>query len=284
LPGKNTLPGIQYHCPAKATALHSTDFPQKFEIMKNRVTHSTIVLCLVLISASSKAGGADSIVLVQKQTEQLQIYRKAITYNDMSTAASALVSFLNSGGSNVYQDSLAIVYYNLNNFNGAYKLANELYTANNKNSTALTLLADISGRGGETKVSLEWYEKLCILNPSPYNHYQLASKQFLLERKLECKQSLLKVIADSAEARKQPVSMEVSNGYFEQVPTLAAAYNMMGVLSFNDKKKEEAATFYNKAIAVAPEFVIAKQNLEALKPGATNKPASKTSAATKTKS
>jgi tetratricopeptide (TPR) repeat protein len=242
-----------------------------------------IFISMLFTSVALNGRAADSTALIQKQKENLQIYRTAISYNDMSTAAASLVSYLNAGGNPVYQDSLAIVYYNLNNFNGAYKLANELYTANNKNTTALTLLADISGRGGESKVSLEWYEKLCVLNPTPYNHYQLASKQFILERKLECRQTLQKVVSDSAEAMKQPVSMEVSNGYFEQVPTLAAAYNMLGVLQFNDKKKEEAAVYYNKAIAVAPDFVIAKQNLEALKPGAASKPAAKTAASNKSK-
>jgi tetratricopeptide (TPR) repeat protein len=241
------------------------------------------VLNLLAVFITSHAmANVDSAAMAQKQTESLQVYHRAISYNDMSTAASALVGFLNAGGSKVYQDSLAIVYYNMSNLNGAYKLANELYTADNKNATALTLLADISGRGGETKISLEWYEKLVVLSPSAYNYYQLASKQFLLERKLECHQSLQKVIADSVEALKQPVSMEVSNGYFEQVPTLAAAYNMMGVLSFNDKKKDEAEAFYNKAIAVAPNFAIAKQNLEGLKPAA-SKPAAKTAGGAKAK-
>ncbi|MES2648733.1 MAG: tetratricopeptide repeat protein [Bacteroidota bacterium] len=251
--------------------------------MKNFLAPLFFSTVLSIAAANGKAAGTDSTAVIQKQAENLQVYRKAISYNDMSTAASSLVTYLNSGGNQVYQDSLAIVYYNLNNFNGAYKLANELYTANNKNTTALTLLADISGRGGESKVSLEWYEKLCALSPTPYNHYQLASKQFILERKLECRQTLQKVVADSAEAMKQPVSMEVSNGYFEQVPTLAAAYNMLGVLQFNDKKKEEAAVYYNKALAVAPDFVIAKQNLDALKPGAATKPATKTPSSSKSK-
>lgn len=249
--------------------------------MKNHLLHSA--LCITMNLGCTTANAADSTALIQKQGENLQIYRRAIGYNDMGTAATALVTYLNAGGNAIYRDSLAIVYYNLNNFNGAYKLANELYTADNKNSTALTLLADISSRGGETKVSLEWYEKLCVLNSTPYNHYQLASKQFLLERKLECRQSLQKVITDSAEALKQPVSMEVSSGYFEQVPTLAAAYNMMGVLAFNDKKKDEAAIFYNKAIGVAPNFVIAKQNLDALKPGVSSKPVGKPAVSAKVK-
>ncbi len=226
---------------------------------------------------------SDSLARLQKQTESLQDYRKAISYNDMSTAASSLIGYLNAGGSESFRDSLAIVYYNLNNFNGAYKLANELYTVNNKNTTALTLLADISGRGGETKTSLDWYEKLTALSPTAYNFYQLATKQYLLERKLECRQSLQKVVNDSAEAAKQQVSMEVSNGYFEQVPALAAAYNMLGVLAFNEKKNNEAEALYKKAIGIAPEFVIAKQNLEALKPK-TEKAVAKPAAGIKPKS
>ena len=236
--------------------------------MKRNLTYLAALAIAITITANSSATPADSTGNKQKQLESLAIYHQAIKYNDMGTAASALTSYLYAGGNESYQDSLAIVYYNLNNLNGAYKLANELFAANNKNTTALTLLADISGRGGETKISLEWYEKLCALSPSAYNFYQLGSKQFVLERKMECRQSLLKVVADSADATKQAVSLEVSNGYFEQVPVLAAAYNMLGVLAFQEKKTEEAAIFYSKALAIAPNFVIGKQNLDALKPGA----------------
>ncbi|MCU0404830.1 MAG: hypothetical protein MUE99_09825, partial [Chitinophagaceae bacterium] len=101
------------------------------------------------------------------------------------------------GGAANFNDTLALIYYNMNNLGGAYKLAGEINEKDPKNATALTLLADISGRAGEVKKSLEWYEKLIEVSPSPYNQYQLATKQFLLERNLECKQSLQKVIADS---------------------------------------------------------------------------------------
>lgn len=246
-------------------------------IMKNKITYLTALA--IAIAANTSATPSDSTLNKQKQVESLAIYHQAIKYNDMGTAASALTSYLYAGGDASYQDSLAIVYYNLNNLNGAYRLASELYEANNKNTTALTLLADISGRGGETKISLEWYEKLCVLSPSAYNYYQLGSKQFILERKLECRQSLLKVLADSVEASRQAVSLEVSNGYLEQVPVLAAAYNMLGVMAFQDKKTEEAAMLYSKAMAIAPNFLIGKQNLDALKPGPAKtapKPAAKT--------
>jgi tetratricopeptide (TPR) repeat protein len=252
--------------------------------MKNYFTR--LIVLILATSFYGNAGatpGSDSATQAAKQEESLQIYRRAITYNDLSTAAYSIVSYLNAGGNAAYNDTLAVIYYNMNNFSGSYKLANELYTKDAKNVTALTLLADISGRSGESKTSLEWYEKLCVLNPSAYNFYQLASKQFILERKLECRQSLDKVLADSANAMKEPVSLEVSNGYFEQVPCLAAAYNMLGVLAYNEKKTEEAKAYYTKAVAIAPKFVIAKQNLDGLKPGAPGKSAAKPAGTAKPK-
>ena len=77
--------------------------------------------------------------------------------------------------------------------------------------------------------------------------------------------------------------MEVSNGYFEQVPALAAAYNMLGVLAFNEKNNSEAEAYYKKAIALAPDFVIGKQNLEALKGKGTTKPPAKSATVAKPK-
>lgn len=232
--------------------------------------------CLLNAGQLYAQANLDSVQQKVKQFEYMKIYQRAIQYNDMATAASSLTGYLTAGGNGNFQDSLAVVYYSMNNLSGAYKLANELFAVNDKNVTALTLLADISGRSGETKTSLDWYEKLVVLNPLPYNYYQLATKQFVLERKLECKQSLQKVLSDSAQAMQQMVSLEVSNGYFEQVPAMAAAYNMLGVIAFQDKKNAEASDFYNKALAAAPKFAIAKQNLDALKPsGAATKPAPK---------
>jgi len=214
------------------------------------------------------ANTADSTSMKMKQDEYLQVYKKALTFNDMPTAAMSLVSYLTFGGDINYNDSLAVVYYNMNNFGGSYKIANESYTRNNKNVTALSLLADISGQTNDAKTSLEWYEKLCPLNPLPFNYYQLATKQFSLERKMECKQSLSKVLADTAAATKQTVSLQVAQGYNETVPVLAAAYNMLGVMAFKDNNSAEAKQYYNAALKTFPEFAIAKQNLDAM-----NKPA-----------
>jgi tetratricopeptide (TPR) repeat protein len=209
-----------------------------------------------------------------KQEEYLNLYRRALAYNDLSSAAYALTGYLHYGGDNNFNDTLALVYYNMNNLAGAYKLAGEINAKDAKNATALTLLADISGRAGEVKKSLEWYEKLVEVAPNPFNFYQLATKQFVLERNLECKQSLQKVIVDSAEAMQQQVRLDIGEGYGEDVPVLAAAMNMLGAIAFKEKDNVQARQWYAKALAAHPDFIIAKQNLEEMnKPATPAKPA-----------
>lgn len=228
---------------------------------------------LVLFCLSAMMGTAQT-VNKEKQDEYLTLYRRALLYNDLSSAAFSLTVYLQNGGEEKYNDSLAVVYYNMNNLGGAYKLAGEINAKDAKNITALTLLADISGRAGEVKKSLEWYEKLVVVAPMPYNFYQLATKQFIMERNLECRESLNKVISDSVQAKDQKVRLDIGEGYGEEVPVLAAAMNMLGAIAYKEKNKEAAAEWYKKAIQVFPQFVIAKQNLDELsKPEAPAKPA-----------
>jgi len=232
-------------------------------------------ICVTAATTSAFSQKTDSAALSLRQNESLDIYRKALQYNDLPTAANAVTHYLYYGGNKNFRDTLALIYFEMNNLGGAYKMAKEQNEADPKNITALTLLAEVSSRAGETKTSLDWYEKLCPLKPEPYNYYQLATKQFVLERKLECKQSLAKVVADSASASQQKVSLEVGNGYAETVPVLAAAYNMQAVLAFQDKKTDEAKVLYGKALQAFPQFQIAKQNLDSMNPPAKTAPVKK---------
>jgi tetratricopeptide (TPR) repeat protein len=224
---------------------------------------SFLLFALSVCITSTYAQGSSTSADMKK--EYMEMYRQALEYNDFGSAAYALTGLLRHGGEESYKDTLAVVYYNLNNLNGAYKLAGQINKKDEKNITALTLLADISSRAGEVKTSLEWYEKLCGVSPGAFNHYQLATKQFILERNLECRQSLQKVVADSAAGMESKVRLDLGDGYAEEVPVLAAAMNMLGALAYKEKNTKVAEEWYTKAIAVHPDFVIAKQNLEEMK-------------------
>lgn len=232
-----------------------------------------ISAALLFWAHSVQAQAKDSVL---RQQEYLSVFNRAVQYDDLGSAAYALTGYLQFGGNAAYRDTLAILYYRSSNLAGAYRLSGEINRENPANITALTLLADISGRAGNTKASLEWYEKLCAMAPTPYNHYQLATRQFMLERLGECKSTLTGIIADSAKAGLEKVSLEISAGRNENVPVLAAAYNMLGALAYRNKATEEAARNYALALKAYPEFVIARQNLEGLKtPASPAKPAAR---------
>ena len=235
-----------------------------------------ILAAFIALAMAGNAQKTDTALL----RTQKAIYDRAIRYNDFNTAANAVTIMLLNGAEDNFNDSLSVLYYRSGNLPGAYKLATEQYEKNNKNLTALALLADISGRTSEVKTSLDWYEKLCALDGNPYNFYQLATKQFLLDRRTECAQSLQQAMADSAAASQQTVTMDIGNGLSENVPVYAAACNMMGALAYKEKELAVAKSWYEKAQKSFPDFVIAGENLKALdkemnpapaptKPGAT---------------
>ena len=236
------------------------------------------ILLVVVLMATTQAFAQTKTDSTQQQQEYMNMYRRSLEYDDMSSAAYALTGYLMHGGAAQFKDTLAVVYYRLGNLNGAYKMANEIHQANPKDITALTLLADITGRAGDTKASLDWYEKLCVLSPEAYNFYQLATRQFLLERIGECKASLNKVVADSAKARQEKVSLEISAGNNEAVPVIAAAYNMLGALAFREKDTAAAKKYYALAVKEHPSFVIANQNLQSLNASAVKPAAGKPAA------
>lgn len=219
--------------------------------------------CLFVFKAAN-GQTKDSAALTHLQNDNLAIYAQAIAYSDLSTAAGALVNYLHYMGQTNYKDTLALIYYNSKNMAGAYKIANELIESNPKDLTALHILADITARIGETKNSLDWYEKLTVLQPQPYYYYQLAAQQFLLERNLECKLSLEKAMKDTVAGKQQQIRMEVDNNRAENVPVLAAAMNMMGAIAFREKNLLLAKKWYSDAVSVFPSFVIAQQNLKDL--------------------
>ncbi|HSC54643.1 MAG TPA: tetratricopeptide repeat protein [Phnomibacter sp.] len=226
----------------------------------------TFILLIATALSTSSLAQADSLAAANtQQNEYLNVYRRSLQYSDLYSAGYALTLYLMNGGASHYKDTLALVYYQSGNYRGAFKMATEINQANPKNVTALTLLADITGRSGDTKASLEWYEKLCGVSPEPYNYYQLATRQFLLERVAECKASLNKAIADTAKSRADKVALEVAQGNSETVPVVAAAYNMLGALAYRANQLAEAKKYYELAIKEYPGFIIARNNLEGLK-------------------
>lgn len=216
----------------------------------------TALLAVFFFAASASA---------QNPTKQhyLDLYKRALKYNDTRTAITALNGYLTLGDELPYKDTLGYIYYLAGDYYSSLLLTKEVTDADASNVNALERLASCYNQLGDLKQTVENYEKLVPKTKNPYHYYQLAVAQFQLKRIAECAQNLQRAITDTS-SRRIPVAFTVNEGQVQNVPVMAAAYNMLGVIQMEGKNYADARKLINKAIEVYPDFVGAKQNIEAL--------------------
>ncbi|MBL7729137.1 MAG: tetratricopeptide repeat protein [Dinghuibacter sp.] len=193
----------------------------------------------------------------------IDLYKRALKYNDTRTAITALNGYLTFGDDLSYMDTLGYIYYLAGDYYSSLLLTKEVTDARPDNLNAMERLASCYNQLGDLKSCVESYEKLTPKTKSPYHYYQLAVAQYQLKRIAECTQNLRTVIADTS-SRRIPVSFTVSEGQVQNVPVMAAAYNMLGVIQMDAKNYADAKKLMTKAVEEFPNFVGAKQNIAAV--------------------
>jgi hypothetical protein len=88
----------------------------------------------------------------------------------------------------------------------------------------------------------------------------MATLQYQLKRYGECVASLDQIIGNE-NAAKQNVSIRNSNGTSQSVPMKAAALNVKGIVALDLNQDVNAKEFFNQALQLFPDFVLAKGNL-----------------------
>ncbi|MDX1938588.1 MAG: tetratricopeptide repeat protein [Flavihumibacter sp.] len=202
----------------------------------------------------------------------LDIYKRAVKYNDSRTAINALHGYLALGEEAAYKDTLGIIYYLSRDYYSALIISKEIYDADSKNIGALERMADCYNQLGDVKTALDSYEKLAPITQNPSHYYELALAQYQLKRIGECDASLGRVIADT-NSKRIATPFNIGEGQTQNVPVMAAAYNVKAVLLMEVKNYTEARKMIAKALELYPDFVGAQQNLQALNRLSGTKPA-----------
>jgi tetratricopeptide (TPR) repeat protein len=194
----------------------------------------------------------------------LDTYKRGLKYNDTRVAINALQGYLALGEDAAYKDTLSMLYYISSDYLPALLISDEIREADNKNIGALERVAGCYAQLGQTKKAVEFYEQLCPVTKNPYHYYQLAQSQYQLKRVAECTQNLQRILIDT-NSKNIATPFTVAEGQVQNVPVMAAGYNMLGVIEMEAKNFEKANTFFTKAMEVFPNFVGAYQNMEEIK-------------------
>lgn len=194
---------------------------------------------------------------------QMRIYKASLKNYDLNTATIALYNMqaLKPERTDL-SDSLALLYFAGERYPQAYLVGEEILKNNPRRSDILELVAVSKQNLGMVKESLADYEKLFAAEKSLFYLYQMATLQYQLKRFGECVASLDQILGNP-ESEKQKVNIRVQNGS-QDVVMRAAAFNVKGICALELNQREVAKENFSKAIQLAPDFVLAKGNFDAL--------------------
>lgn len=229
-----------------------------------KVTLLASVLFSVVTMAQKNLKTMDEIAI------QKQIIKQAYAYGDAASAINSMqVIIAKEGAASTYKDSLAILYFRTGNFASSHLLGSELLKKAPENTTLLEIEAVSLQKLGVNKASAEVYEKLFSITKNMYHGYQLANLQYSLKRLDEAKVSIQQALGCAA-IEKVTIAFPIDKDKNQDVPLKAAAYNLLGIISYDLKDNSSATAAFNESLKIMPEFTVAKDNVAFLdKPLAT---------------
>lgn len=196
---------------------------------------------------------------------EVSIYHSAMKYGDYDAARFALYALLAKHPENIsYLDSLTRIYFMTGNWAQCILTGNEYMTKDTGNAGVMELIAIANSNLSRNKDALDIYERLYRKTGDLYHGYQVAVHQYIMQRYGECAQMIDIIVNDTASA-KELININADEGQSQQVPIRASALNLRGVMLKEINMPEKARENFEAALKIAPDFILAKNNIEQMK-------------------
>lgn len=192
----------------------------------------------------------------------IRIYQQATRYQDPLTKIYALHHRIaQEGPAFALLDTLAQAYFEAGFYKQAISVVDEILPQQPRNATLAEIKALSYYYLQDLKKAVEAYENLYEITADPLHLYQVVTMQFNLQRYGECQANIDKLLS-LPEAAQAQVRIAAPDGQTQSVPLRAAAYNVRGVIFRLQKDYTRAKEAFEKALQIAPDFLLAKGNLE----------------------
>ena len=197
-------------------------------------------------------------------------------YGDYDAARFALFSLMaKHPENNSYLDSLVRIYFMTGNWAQCSLTGNEYMKSDTANVDVMELVAVSNSNLSRNKDALDLYEKIYRKTGHLYHAYQIAVHQYIMQRYGECALTIDIIVNDTASAREL-ININADEGQSQQVPILASALNLRGVMLKEINMPEKARENFEAALKLAPDFILARNNIEQMKKEADTKQPDKT--------
>ena len=229
----------------------------------NKIKVFTLLMCMASLGAWAQEAEqeipADSNKL-RNQVDQ-KIYQMALRYNDPVIAKAKLYELIERNPNNLaYRELLGNIYFEMDQYSSAALVALDLLQINDKSIPALEIAAYSLEQLGALDRALPHFESLHLLSGDLFSLYKTAYLQFSLKKFDEALNSAA-MLAKDKKAVEQMLAFPKKDNTNQEVSMRVAALNLKGLIHKEKGEMEEAKAAFDEALADAPDFELAQENL-----------------------
>jgi len=192
------------------------------------------------------------------------IMKQALLFGDDIIATNSIYNIIaKEGATSTYKDSLAYLYFSGRKYSPCFMVCSDILSRDGNKLNILQMQAVSLENLGAIDKAAQVYAKLVVKSNDNFHAYKLANLYFALKKYDESYKAIQKAqqLKDNGKIK---VTYAVNKNYNQQVSLLAAISNLKGLIEFEQDKMELAKASFKNAVDLQSDFVLAKENLQAV--------------------
>ena len=218
----------------------------------------TLFICTISFAQPNKGTATP-----MKNNAHLKAFYTALKSGDINSSIVALNYYISEQGANTpYADTLAMLYMQQGAYGQSYYWAELRLKARPDDNALLEIKGYSLDKLQQPKEAIAVFETLYGRTKNPFHAYKLMELQYGIKRLAECVAT-----ANSAEKLQFKPEFVITYNVGEQTGRTylqAGVYNIHALALYDLDQKADAKTYFAKAIALDSNFVLARQNFNAV--------------------
>jgi tetratricopeptide (TPR) repeat protein len=222
------------------------------------VSSSLMLLTLAVLAQPVKKTAA-----APKSNPHLKVFYQAVQTGDVNSAILALNYYITEQPNTAFTDTLAMLYMQQGAYGQCYYWAEKRLALSPEDATLMEMKAVCLEKMQQPTEAITLFEKLFKKTQSPFHAYKLMELQYGIKRLIECVATAQ--AAERLQFKPEFVMPYVVGEQRGRTYLQAGVYNVHALALYDLDRKAEAKQYFEKALSLDSNFLLAKQNLEAMK-------------------